>query len=440
MSSMSSQQLDERDPGARAQEGGPGNAMRNAGRGLALAALAPVEVLCFTLVVTAVSLLSVGIGLFLVPPAVGALRGTVNIHRRLAREWSGVRIDFPYHPPRQVDPGFKGLLQRNKYLLADPATWRDLLWSILSPVIGLVVLILPITMIAYGLFGALMPFFWEVINDAGGNNWYMFLKVDNGQSALMACVLGVPTLFIGAVTAPRVLRFHAGLAHGLLAPTEMSLQVRHLTETRSDALSSSAAELRRIERDLHDGAQARLVAMGMNLGVAERLLAKDPEAARAILSDTRQASSSALQELRNLIRGIHPPVLADRGLADAVRALGMDSPLDVDVHTELEGRVEPPVESAMYFAISEALTNAAKHGRATRVTVDLWYGEGRLRAQVTDDGQGGADPSKGTGLRGMERRLATFDGILLVASPEGGPTTLTMELPCGLSSQKTSSS
>jgi signal transduction histidine kinase len=171
----------------------------------------------------------------------------------------------------------------------------------------------------------------------------------------------------------------------------------------------------------------------MNLGVAEQLLAKDPEAVRAILADTRKASASALTELRDLIRGIHPPVLADRGLADAVRALALDSPLDVSVTAELPGRADAPVESALYFAVSEILTNAAKHASPTHVAVDLWYADGRIRAQVSDDGHGGADPSRGTGLRGIERRLAAFDGVLAVHSPVGGPTTLTLEIPCALS-------
>ncbi|MCF4138790.1 histidine kinase [Streptomyces sp. Tue 6430] len=229
------------------------------------------------------------------------------------------------------------------------------------------------------------------------------------------------------------MRAHARLARTLLAPTETSRKVLHLTRTRSEAVSSSAAELRRIERDLHDGAQARLVALGMNLGVAEKLLAKDPEAVRAILADTRKASVSALNELRDLIRGIHPPVLSDRGLADAVRALAMDSPLDVSVTAELPGRADAPVESALYFAVSEILTNAAKHAAPTHVTVDLRYADGRIRAEVGDDGHGGADPSRGTGLRGIERRLAAFDGVLAVHSPVGGPTTLTLEIPCALS-------
>jgi signal transduction histidine kinase len=209
--------------------------------------------------------------------------------------------------------------------------------------------------------------------------------------------------------------------------------VARLTETRSDALDVQAAELRRIERDLHDGAQARLVAMGMSLGTIEHLLERDPAKARRLLAEARESSSRALTELRDLVRGIHPPVLAERGLGDAVRALAMASPLATEVSLDLPGRVPAPVESAAYFAISEVLTNAAKHSGARRVWIDVRHEDGMLRIVLTDDGHGGADPSGGTGLRGIERRLGTFDGVLAVNSPAGGPTIVTMELPCELS-------
>jgi signal transduction histidine kinase len=220
----------------------------------------------------------------------------------------------------------------------------------------------------------------------------------------------------------------------------MAGRIRHLATTRSDAVDTQMAELRRIERDLHDGAQARLVAMGMTLDAAEHLLDTNPEAVRGLLAEVRQSSSKALEELRDLVRGIHPPVLADRGLADAVRALAMVCPVPTDVTVDLPGRPEMPVESAAYFATSEVLTNVAKHSGADRAVIDIGYDRGVLRITVTDGGRGGADVTRGTGLRGIQRRLATFDGVLTVHSPVGGPTTVTMELPCVLSSPKTTSS
>lgn len=228
----------------------------------------------------------------------------------------------------------------------------------------------------------------------------------------------------------------------LTAPQRERLErrVERLTDTRAEALDTQAAELRRIERDLHDGAQARLVAMGMTLDKAQRLLDADPGAARTLLLEARQNSSHALAELRDLVRGIHPPVLADRGLGDAVRSLALDSVLDVDVDVRLADRVAPPVESAAYFAVSELLTNAAKHSGAQHVGVVLEHSDDILRIEITDDGHGGADPARGTGLLGVQRRLGVFDGTLALRSPRGGPTLVTLEIPCALSSPKTSSS
>jgi signal transduction histidine kinase len=207
-----------------------------------------------------------------------------------------------------------------------------------------------------------------------------------------------------------------------------------LTETRRDAVDGSAAELRRIERDLHDGAQARLVAMGMDLGTIEALLEKNPAKARELLARARQSSAEALDELRDLVRGIHPPVLAERGLGDAVRALALRMPVPTEVSAELGGgRADAPVESAAYFAVSEVLTNAVKHSGADRIWVDMRYADGALRISVTDNGWGWCRGRGGSGLSGVERRLGTFDGVLAVSSPAGGPTMVTMEIPCVLS-------
>lgn len=226
------------------------------------------------------------------------------------------------------------------------------------------------------------------------------------------------------------------LARALLAPTqdqELEQRIERLTETRHEAVDTAASELRRIERDLHDGAQARLVAMGMNLGTIEALIEKDPARAKKMLAMARESSAEALTELRDLVRGIHPPVLAERGLGDAVRALALRLPVASEVTVELPGRAEAPVESAAYFAVSEALTNTVKHAEAERIYVDLHHAEGMLRISVTDDGKGGAAVGSGSGLSGIERRLGTFDGVLAVSSPAGGPTMVTMEIPCELS-------
>jgi signal transduction histidine kinase len=221
---------------------------------------------------------------------------------------------------------------------------------------------------------------------------------------------------------------------------ELAGRVEQLTQTRAEAVDTAAAELRRVERDLHDGAQARLVAVGMNLRAAQKLITSSPEAASQLLAEAIDSSSRALTELRNLVRGIYPPVLADRGLPDAIRALALDTPLHTVTDIELPGRPDLPVESACYFAVAEALANAVKHAGARHVQIHARHDGALLRIEVTDDGAGGADPARGTGLRGLERRLATFDGILAVNSPPGGPTLVVIEVPCALSSPKTSSS
>jgi signal transduction histidine kinase len=218
---------------------------------------------------------------------------------------------------------------------------------------------------------------------------------------------------------------------------QLTGRVQTLTQTRHDAVDTAAAELRRIERDLHDGAQARLVALGMTLQAAERLFPVNPAAALALVAEAKESSSLALTDLRDLVRGIYPPVLADRGLADAIRALALDLPLPVELDLDLPGPVELPVASAVYFSVAETAANVIRHAGARSLRIQLSQARGVLRVQVTDDGSGGADPARGTGLAGVERRLAAFDGILAVSSPPGGPTIVVIEVPCALSSPKT---
>jgi signal transduction histidine kinase len=245
---------------------------------------------------------------------------------------------------------------------------------------------------------------------------------------------GLALLGVGVKLAPRLLTW-AGDAELARRAQALTRRVTRLTETRSDAAEVAVAELRRIERDLHDGAQARLVAVGMSLRAAEHLLTADPEAALTLVAEARETSSRALDDLRGLVRGIYPPVLADRGLADAIRALALDTPVNVDSEITLRGEPPMPVAAAVYFAVAEALTNATRHAAAEMIRVSVAHADGMLRATVTDDGHGGADPAAGTGLAGVERRLATFDGILALSSPPGGPTIVIIEVPCTLAAQ-----
>jgi signal transduction histidine kinase len=268
--------------------------------------------------------------------------------------------------------------------------------------------------------------------------FYGAVLLNGGLADLIGLVQGVALLSVGCMLAPRLLTWEADfeLAERTRALTQ---RVARLTHTRTDATETAVAELRRIERDLHDGAQARLVAVGMSLRAAEQLMIANPQAALALVAEARETSSRAIDDLRNLVRGIYPPVLADRGLADAVRALALDAVLDVEVDVDLAGEPPMPVAAAVYFAVAEALTNAARHAGACAVQVAVGHADAMLRATVTDDGVGGADARRGTGLAGVERRLATFDGILAVSSPAGGPTIIVIEVPCALSSAKISS-
>ncbi|MEV7314292.1 sensor domain-containing protein [Streptomyces microflavus] len=411
--------------------------MLAAGRGLVLSVYGlAVSIVLFVLAVVSIAFVLLGIGVFTTPVVLQAVRRHANQRRFWAADWSGVRISAPYRPfPPDLRGGVTGQVERTTLLLKDPATWRDLQWLLVDMTVGPVVAMLAAALLIYPVEGLVLAAgLWHVFrNDP---YWYGFVPVDSQGTALAALALGVVILAVGLKAAEPLLRLHFLIARPLLASTPeqtLAQRVDRLTETRHEAVDTAASELRRIERDLHDGAQARLVAMGMNLGTIEALIEKDPAQAKKMLVMARESSAEALTELRDLVRGIHPPVLAERGLGDAVRALALRLPVATEVTVELPGRAEASVESAAYFAVSEALTNAVKHAGGDRIWVDLHHGGGMLRISVTDNGGGGARIGSGSGLSGIERRLGTFDGVLAVSSPAGGPTMVTMELPCALS-------
>ncbi|MFF5120877.1 sensor histidine kinase [Dactylosporangium aurantiacum] len=397
-----------------------------------------VNITLFVLFVVSAALSVVGVGILLVPLVATAVRAVTDLHRRFLAQWTGVAIPGPYRPR----PGGAGVWRLYRWVVTDPATWRDLAWLLLSVLLTGLLLIAPAAVVGYGVEGVLgVPVLLYFLLDWWG--YGVFWPMDNLAEALLSWPQAALILPAGLTLAPYALRGYALFTRWLLAPTRaaaLEQRVDRLTRTRTDTVDAQATELRRIERDLHDGAQARLVAVSMKIGLAEELMARDPEAALRLMAQAREHSGLALAELRDLVRGIHPPVLAERGLDGAVRALALSAPLPVDVDVDLPGRPEAPVESAAYFAVAEALTNVAKHAHATRVSLRLAHRDGRLGIVVRDDGRGGADPAAGSGLRGIERRLAAFDGTMSVASPPGGPTTVTMELPCALSSPRTSPS
>lgn len=397
--------------------------IRTCVRGLVIAVLSVLPgVPLFIASVVSLPLLAVGIGVVPVPMSLLGVRRRASQQRRFALEWSRVSIATPYRPrPHEVSNGLIGRLQRCKWLLTDPATWRDLLWTLVNMPVGVTLGALPAFGVVVGL-GGLLSGVW----------------LRPGHTGELLLFAGL--LLAGVLAGPRILKAHAQFSAALLAPTrkELDAQLGRLNESRSEVVDASAAELRRIERDLHDGAQARLVSLGMSIGLAEQVLRNDPDLALKLLAEARESSGQALTDLRHLVRGIHPPVLAERGLDGAVRALALTLPLPVDLRIELPGRPPAPVESAAYFAIAEVLANVIKHSAARSAWVQLEYNsQARLIAIIGDDGTGGAVPRIGGGLRGIERRLAAFDGMIAVTSPVGGPTVVTMELPCELSLART---
>ena len=360
-----------------------------------LASFVPAVLLVVVSVVGgALALIWVGIPLLLV--AIPATRWLADRHRRMAGRVLGTAI------PEQYRPAQRGPVQRVLGWARDPMTWRDLGWLLWTVTFGFVLSLLVVLLLLLVVTGGL---------------WYF------GVEPLMRARSAVDRWFLTVGHTER-----------------LEQRVQDLTESRADVVDHSATELRRIERDLHDGAQARLVALSMHLGMAESVLEKDPEAARRLVADARQATVSAIGDLRSVLRGIHPPVLADRGLAGAVTALALDLAVPVQVDADLAGRPPAPVESAVYFALAECLANVVKHAGAEHAWVRLRHRDGMLCGEVGDDGHGGADAGQGTGMLGVMRRLAAFDGTMAVSSPTGGPTLVTVEVPCALSSPRTTPS
>lgn len=335
--------------------------------------------------------------------------------------------------------------------------WRTILRqeTIVSAAIGLLMLVIWAAAGAryfwpgWVWFGLAVPLAFQaaVRHGLGAPRGHRLLAVHSEITGVLALMLVAIWLLAGAHTFWPVwpvlgltvlLAGHAWIRHSVSATREQALtdRVEVLTRTRRGALDVQAAELQRIERDLHDGAQARLVSVAMNLGLAEELLAKDPQSLAELLAEARHSTLTALDDLRTVMRGIQPPVLADRGLEGAIRALALGLAVPVTVSGGIPGRAPVPVETAAYFAACECLANVVKHSGAQQASVDLGYGDGVLSVVVRDDGGGGASMTAGSGLRGVARRLEVFDGTIALTSPAGGPTVVRMEVPCELSSPR----
>ncbi|MFF4378690.1 histidine kinase [Kitasatospora sp. NPDC001547] len=255
-----------------------------------------------------------------------------------------------------------------------------------------------------------------------------------GEDVLLT-VGGVLLLAVLPLPGTQLARLEAWAARRLLGPDRaeaLERRVEEIAESRAGLVDAVDAERRRIERDLHDGAQQRLTSLAMNLGLARRTLKDVPPEVMQVIVDAHEEAQAAIDELRDLVRGLHPAVLEDRGLDAALSGIAARAPLPVRLDVDLSEQIAPTVEAVAYFTVSEALTNVARHARANRVDLSVRTAGGRLRLVISDDGVGGADPSRGTGLTGLRKRAASVDGTLSVLSPLGGPTTITVELPCAL--------
>ncbi|MDJ0381494.1 sensor histidine kinase [Streptomyces sp. G-G2] len=398
----------------------------------------PLSLLYFSLALTGVTL---GAGLLVtfigVPVLAGVLamaRGFGHLERSRARALLGMDISDP--EPVRIERG-GGALTAMGAMLKSGSAWRHVLysvihlpWAMFGFTVALTFWSLGWTMLTYPLWFWVFPAFTDQPGlqlFQNGDDYTFYLDAPPMIALTFVVGLGLtlvtPWLIHGLAAVDRI------LIGGLLGPSRLAHRVTELETDRGIVVDTAAADLRRIERDLHDGAQARLVALAMDLGLAKEKLSEDPLAAARMVDEAHGEVKIALQELRDLARGIHPAVLTDRGLDAALSSVASRCTVPVRVHVELPGRPVAAIEGIAYFTVSELLQNVSKHSGARMASVDVWKSGERLLIQVADDGRGGASTSAGTGLAGLAERLDAVDGVLVLDSPPGGGTTATAELP-----------
>ncbi|MEU0398715.1 sensor domain-containing protein [Streptomyces sp. NPDC006197] len=385
-----------------------------------------VLVALIVLVSVGVLLTVIGVGLLLLAGAALLGMPVARAERRRLRMVDPVRLADPHGSLSGVGTG---IWLRSR--LTERATWRELAYTALLAIVfsgaGLGVAVL----LASSVILLLSPLIvW--LNEPGTVNLIPGRPVPHTLAALPYCAAGVVGFALSAYAAALVAGAQVRTARLLLSPRDEEYKERIIELTRSRVRLADAfeAERHRIERDLHDGAQQQLVALTMTLGLAEMELGTDNPEAAELLARSRGEARQALDQLRALVRGIHPQVLTDHGLAAAVSEVALRSPIPVTVDIDVEGRLPALVESTAYFTTTEALTNATKHSGATKLAVVGRREGDRLILLITDDGRGGADPRRGTGLSGLADRVSLLKGRLIVSSPLGGPTQVRMEVPC----------
>ncbi|MFE7774350.1 sensor histidine kinase [Streptomyces sp. NPDC057445] len=396
----------------------------------------PLSIVFFSF---AVSLTAAGSGLVVTFLGIPLLAGTLAMCRgfgALERSRARALLRLDIVDPAPVRPRSGGAMAWVGAMLKSGVSWRHLLyalvhlpWAVFAFSVALPFWVAGWSLATYPLWHWVFPMYAgqdgiQLYGD-GTHNVYL----DSPFELATTCAVGLlllmttPWLVRGLATVDRL------LVAGLLGPSRLEGRVVELESDRGVVVDKAAADLRRIERDLHDGAQARLVALAMDLGLAKEKLQEDPREAARMVEEAHGEVKTALQELRDLARGIHPAVLTDRGLDAALSAVASRCTVPVRVEVDLGARPAEAIEGIAYFTVSELLQNISKHAQARQASVDVWRTEDRLMLQVRDDGQGGADVTAGSGLAGLAERLDAVDGVLVVDSPAGGPTVVTAELP-----------
>ncbi|MFF8725618.1 sensor histidine kinase [Streptomyces sp. NPDC015171] len=396
----------------------------------------PVSVVLFTWTVAMVALgaglLVTFLGIPVLAAALVGCRAFGTLERVRARVLLGVDVADP-EPLRMRKPGPAAWMGA---VLKSGASWRHALfalvqfpWAVFAFSVAVSFWTCGWTLLTYPVW------FWVFPAYAGQGGLQLYgdshhsVYLDNPFEVTVTALIGLVFTLVTPWLVRALTTVDGLLVRGLLGPSRLSARVVELESDRGTVVDTAAADLRRIERDLHDGAQARLVSLAMDLGLAKEKLREDPQVAARMVADAHGEVKTALQELRDLARGIHPAVLTDRGLDAALSAVASRCTVPVAVDVELPARPAPAIEGIAYFTVSELLQNISKHSRARSASVDVWRSEDRLMLQVIDDGVGGADLSQGSGLSGLAARLGAVDGVLVVDSPAGGPTRVIAELP-----------
>ncbi|WP_101784980.1 sensor histidine kinase [Nonomuraea indica] len=395
----------------------------------------PTAVIGFVLLITG---FAAGLSTVVVWVGVPVLAGTLLMARGFAdaeRGWlSDVLGRPPVRPRYRPAPEGAGRFRRLVTPLTSGQSWLDLLHGLLNFPISIAAFVLTLVFWAVPVVALTYPIHGLVTSRIEGNvELPELLGFGSGYltNSIFYALLGLVFVILLPFVTRMSALLRAGLGRALLTGVaELQERIDDLAEGRAAAVSAEANALRKLERDIHDGPQQRLVSLAMELSRAQRQLGKDPEAAQRTISSAITATRETLDELRALSRGIAPPILSDRGLAPALAALAGRCTIPVELDVQITGRFQAAVENAVYFVVAETLTNVAKHSRATVCTVQLTRTGNTLMLTIGDDGVGGAHAAKGHGLAGLADRLRAVDGELTVDSPDGGPTVIVAEVPC----------